>query len=174
MLLICLSQQSKQPFLRYDQNSVRPWKKHIRNYLRKFAWITVSKNTFPKSNQVTTMTRAIKLPRCVVMSGSSFIVQKSKFSLINCTAVTLCQGHWKVIQYISPDLHILCSKYLKFSWYSFDVAAADAAVADAADATNWKRTENIKSTQTDLIIEKIHFSKKINPNCHISKQFSLQ
>ena len=44
------------------------------------------------------------------MSGSYFIVQTSKFVLINATAVTLGQGHRKVIQYISPNLYILCSK----------------------------------------------------------------
>ena len=49
------------------------------------------------------------------MNGSYFIVQKSKFLLMNATAVTLSQGHGKVIQYISPDLYILCPKYLRFS-----------------------------------------------------------
>ena len=55
------------------------------------------------------------------MSGSHFIVQTSKFLLINAKAVTLGQGHGKVIQYILPDLYILCPKYLRFSWNSFDV-----------------------------------------------------
>ena len=49
------------------------------------------------------------------MSGSYFIVQTSKFLLIDTTAVTLGQGHGKVIQYISPDPNILCAKYLRFS-----------------------------------------------------------
>ena len=44
------------------------------------------------------------------MSGSHFIAQTSKFMLIDATAVTLGQGHWEVIQYISPDLYILCAK----------------------------------------------------------------
>ena len=35
------------------------------------------------------------------MSSSHFIVQTSKFLLIDATAVTLGQGHGKVIQYIS-------------------------------------------------------------------------
>ena len=35
------------------------------------------------------------------MSGSPFIVQKSKFLLIDATAVTLGQGYKKVIPYIS-------------------------------------------------------------------------
>ena len=37
------------------------------------------------------------------MSGSHFIVQTSKFLLIDATAVTLGEGHGKVIQYITPD-----------------------------------------------------------------------
>ena len=45
------------------------------------------------------------------MSGSHFIAQTSKFLLIDATAVTLGQGHGKVIQYISPDPYILCAKY---------------------------------------------------------------
>ena len=55
------------------------------------------------------------------MSGSHFIVQTSKFLLINATAVTLGQGHWKVIQHISPDSYILSAKYVWFSWNGFDV-----------------------------------------------------
>ena len=55
------------------------------------------------------------------MSGSHFIVRTNKFLLINATAVTLGQGHEKVIQYISPDLYILCPKYLRFSSNVFDV-----------------------------------------------------
>ena len=54
------------------------------------------------------------------MSGSHFIVQTSKFLLINATAVTLGQGHGKVIQYISPEPYILCANYLRFSSNSFD------------------------------------------------------
>ena len=43
------------------------------------------------------------------MSGSHFIVQTSKLVLMDATAMTLGQGHRKVIQYISPDPYILCS-----------------------------------------------------------------
>ena len=74
------------------------------------------------------------------MSGSHFIAQTSKFLLIDATAVTLGQGHGKVIQYISPDPYILCAKYLRFiaqtvlTWEAKAVAALD---ADAE--TNWKR-----------------------------------
>ena len=35
--------------------------------------------------------------------------------IINATAVTLGQGHRKVIQYILPDQYFLCLKYLRFS-----------------------------------------------------------
>ena len=55
------------------------------------------------------------------MSGSYFIVQTSKFFLINASAVTLGQGHGKVIQYILPDQYILCPKYLRCSSNGFDV-----------------------------------------------------
>ena len=48
-------------------------------------------------------------------------METSKFSLINATAVTLGQGHGKVIQCISPDLYFLCPTYLKCSANSFDV-----------------------------------------------------
>ena len=44
------------------------------------------------------------------MNGSHFITQTSKFLLIDATAVTLGQGHGKVIQYISPDPYIICAK----------------------------------------------------------------
>ena len=54
------------------------------------------------------------------MSGSHFIAQTSIFMLINATAVTLGQGHGKVIQYISPDPYNLCAKYLRFSWNGLD------------------------------------------------------
>ena len=55
------------------------------------------------------------------MSGGHFIVQTSKVLLIDVTAVTLGQGHGKVIEYISPDLYILCPRYLRFSSNGFDV-----------------------------------------------------
>ena len=84
---------------------------------------------------------------CDPMSGSHFILQTSKFVLIDATAVTLGQGHGKVIQYISPDPYILFAKYLRFlaqtvlMWEAKIVAAADA-------ADRRKRTENIKSPKT--------------------------
>ena len=55
------------------------------------------------------------------MSDSHFLAQTSKFVLIDATAVTLDQGHGYVIQYISPDLYILCAKYLRFTSNGFDV-----------------------------------------------------
>ena len=48
----------------------------------------------------------------------SFSFHINKFLLIDATA--LGQGHGKVSQYISPDLYILCSKYLRFSSNGFD------------------------------------------------------
>ena len=58
---------------------------------------------------------------CDPMGGSHFIAHTCKFLLIDATAVTLGQGHRKVIQYISPDSYILCAKYLRFSSNGFDV-----------------------------------------------------
>ena len=55
------------------------------------------------------------------MSDAHFIMQTSHFLLIDATAVTLGQGHRKVIQYKLPDLYIVCAKYLRFSWNGFDV-----------------------------------------------------
>ena len=54
------------------------------------------------------------------MSGAALIVETSKFLLVDPTAMTLGQGHGKVIQYISPDLYILCPEYLRFSSNGFD------------------------------------------------------
>ena len=55
------------------------------------------------------------------MSDSHFVVQTSKFLLIDATAVALGQGHGKFIQCILPDQYILCSKYLRCSSNGFDV-----------------------------------------------------
>ena len=55
------------------------------------------------------------------MSGAHFIAQTSKFVVMDATAVTLGQGHGKVIQYIPPDPYILCAKYQRFSWNGFDL-----------------------------------------------------
>ena len=55
------------------------------------------------------------------MSGSHFIGQTSTFLLINATAVTLGEGHGKVIEYISPDPYIICAQYLRFSSNGFNV-----------------------------------------------------
>ena len=62
------------------------------------------------------------------MRGSHFIVQTSKFLLIDATAMILGQGHRKVIQYISPDPYILCPKYTKFSSNSFHMRGKSKAV----------------------------------------------
>ena len=93
-------------------------KKHIRNFKRKFAKITVSDRNSPKSNHVITMTTTFCSDW---MSGYHFIAQTSKFLLIDATHVTLGKGHRKIIQFISPDIYILCPKYLRFGSNSFDV-----------------------------------------------------
>ena len=87
------------------------------------------------------------------MSCSYFIMQTSKFLLINATAMTLGEGHGKVIQYILPDLYILCPKYLRFS--SQMVWTSQAQVVVVTDATedavemNWKN--KVIPDQGDLI-----------------------
>ena len=55
------------------------------------------------------------------LSGSHFILQARKILFVNATAVTLGQGHTKVIHYIFPDLYFLCPKYLRYSSKGFDV-----------------------------------------------------
>ena len=55
------------------------------------------------------------------ISGSHLIAQTSNFLVIDATAVTLGQGHGKVIPYISPDPYVLCAKYVRFTWKGFDV-----------------------------------------------------
>ena len=52
-----------QPFLRYGQNSFWPW----RNTSEIFKQTTIFDRIFPRSSQVITMTRAIKLLRFVVI-----------------------------------------------------------------------------------------------------------
>ena len=71
---------------------------------------------------------------------------------MDATAVTLGQGHGKVIQYNSPDPYILCAKYQRFSWNGFDVRGKGFAAADAdADAaeTDWKH--KVTPERGDLI-----------------------
>ena len=74
------------------------------------------------------------------LGGFHFILQTSKFLFIIVTAVTLGQGHQKVIQYIFRDLYFLCLKYLRFSWngLTWEAKVFAAAAADAVAETNWK------------------------------------
>ena len=65
------------------------------------------------------------------ISGSYSITQTNKFLLMDAKALTLGQGHGRVIHYISPDPYILCAKYQRFSqmivtWEGKIFAAADA------------------------------------------------
>ena len=72
----------------------------------------------PSYNQIISMTSATQLPSFCgdCMNGTHFISL-----LVNATAVTLCQGHGKVIQNTSPDLYILWSKCLRCSVNGFGV-----------------------------------------------------
>ena len=83
-------------------------KKHIRNFLRKFG----------KKKEQSDVATKFCSDR---LSGSHFILQTSKFLFIKVTAVTLGQGHPKVIQYIFPDLYFHCPKYLRSSANGFGV-----------------------------------------------------
>ena len=92
-------------------------KKNIRNFLKKIC----QNNSFHKNcSKIWSGNNHDKGNKAVMfcndlMGGSHFIAQTSKFMLINATAVTLGQGHGRVIRYISPDPYILCAKYLRFS-----------------------------------------------------------
>ena len=137
MHFLFVSHQSDQPFLRYGQNSVWPWKNTSEIFFKICENNSFQQN-LSKSNQVITMPRALRLPFCSdPVSVSRFIAQTSKFLLINATAVTLGQGHGKVIQYISQT-HIFFVPNIKgmaqtvLTWRGKDFAAADAA------ETNWK------------------------------------
>ena len=68
MHFLFVSHQSDQPFLRYGQKTIWPWKITSKIFKGKFAKITVSNQSSPKSIQVITMTRAIKRP-CFVVIG---------------------------------------------------------------------------------------------------------
>ena len=70
------------------------------------------------------------------LSGYYFILQTSKFFFISATAMTLGQGHRKVIQFIFTDLYFLCLKHLRFISYSL-MWEAKVIVVVAAE-TNWK------------------------------------
>ena len=80
------------------------------------------------------------------MSGCHFIVQTSQLLLIDATAVTLGQSHGKVIQYISPDLYIIFSKYIRFSSNGFDVRVK----SPCGSGRGGNELENIKSPQTGV------------------------
>ena len=67
MHFLFVSHQSDQLFLRYGQNSVWPWKNTSKIFKENLQKIKVSNRTSPKSNQVITMARAIKLPCFVVI-----------------------------------------------------------------------------------------------------------
>ena len=90
------------------------------------------------------------------MNGSYLIAQTSKFLLIDATAVTLGQGHRKVIQYISQT-HIFFAPNIKGSAQMVltregkVVAAVDTDGADAAEM-NWKR--KVTPDRGDLMNEK--------------------
>ena len=119
MHFLFVSHQSEQPFLRYGQKECLT----LKIFKRKFAKKIISHRISPKSNQAINMTRGIRLFKFCSdwVRGSPIIVQTSKFLLINATAVTLSQGHGKVIQYFSPDPYVLCPKYVSFGTNGFDV-----------------------------------------------------
>ena len=81
------------------------------------------------------------------LSGSHFILQARKFLFINVTAMTLSQGHQKVIQYILPDLYFLCPKYLRFSSNGFDVTSKSPCSGGGRGRGGGNELKKIKSTQ---------------------------
>ena len=108
------------------------------NFQKKIRQKDVSSRITPKSNQAISTIRGYS---CQVLQWIdecfSLASENKHFFLINATAVTMGQGQRKVIQYISPDLYILCPKYVKFRINGFSWKAKVFAVADTAE-TNWK------------------------------------
>ena len=106
---------------------------------------------------MSTARRRLKSPRS--LSGTSahptmftqgnIMVMTSTFLLMDATAVTLGQGHGKVIQYISPDPCILCAikglAQTVLTWEGKVFAAADAA------ETDWKH--KVTPERGDLMTE---------------------
>ena len=100
------------------------------------------------------------------MSGSHFIAQTSKLLLINAIAVTLGQGHGKVIQYISPDPYILCAKYQRFQAQTVLTWEGKVfAVADAGDAAETNLKHKVTPDRGDLNILPIYWKVCISFRC---------
>ena len=83
-----VSHRSDQPFLRCGQKCVWPWKNTSEFFKRKIAKIKVSNRTSPKSNEVITMTRAIKLSWFVVIRWVVLTLSRRQAFFCN-----RCKGH---------------------------------------------------------------------------------
>ena len=86
------------------------------NFYENLPKLQISDRTAPKSDQVITMSRAIKLLR--------FVVIRLAIRTLSCRRAFFsnrCHSRGKVTQYISPDPFGFCAKYLRFSSNGFDV-----------------------------------------------------
>ena len=91
------------------------------------------------------------------MIDSHFIVQTNEFMLTDATAVTLGQGHGKVIQYILTDLYILCPKYVRCSLNGFDVRERSRC---GGGRDGGRDGDELKTDRGDLNIQNISISDK--------------
>ena len=116
------------PILRLSYFRLWPWNSKVKvmgvgQRARSYSWpriILQNTSQFFQQNLPKLLSNNVAMfCRSGPMSGSH--LQTRKFLLIDATAMTLGQGHGKVIRYISPDPCILYAKYLRFSWNSFDV-----------------------------------------------------
>ena len=76
--------------------------------------------------------------------------------------MTLVEGQGKVIQYISPDLHFLSPKYLRFNINDFNMRSKTYSLQWMIGWQKW--TENIKVTpdRCDLIMPSESIETKAN------------
>ena len=108
------------------------------------------------------------------LSGSHFILQTRKFLFINVIAMTLGQGHPKVIQYISqtytffvPNILGLAQTVLMWEAKVIVEAAAAAgavAVAAAAAETNWLNWYPVSCARWISVVSSISILGIYNPN----------
>ena len=95
MHFLFVSHQLDQTFLRYGLKCLT-LKKHIRIFKNKIAKITVFNNTSPESNQVMTVTRAIKLPGFVVIWWVVLTLSRRQANFGNrCHSCYLGSRSWK-------------------------------------------------------------------------------
>ena len=136
-----ISHQSVQSFLRYGQNSLT-FKKHIQNFLRKSAKIIVSNKTSPKSNQVMTMMRAIKLPRSVVIVWVVLtLLCRQQIFANRCNSRDLGPRSRKVIYrsvWVTCELQIIWLTMNTNDWFSVELSYGLACLVQSGNHIIWQ------------------------------------